>query len=188
MSDDPRRLTAEARRIAAECERYMEAAVEFVRALPEDRQRAEERMAAARERRRRASEELDRLFEDENADERELDRAEREYHRAWNAQFRLSWYRDTDETDPEHRKAVARQMAGLAREDSDQKLREIARRTDDPEVRKAVAEYREDVARAARYVENRFRKARDLPVDEVRKARVEATEILEHFRNGLADP
>ncbi len=50
MSEDSRRLVAEARRVVADCERYMDAAIEVVRALPEDRQRVENRLDATQER------------------------------------------------------------------------------------------------------------------------------------------
>ncbi len=93
----------------------------------------------------------------------------------------------SDDLDPEHRKAVARQMAGLVREDSEQRLRGIAARSDDAELRRAVAERKEEVGRAARYVINRFPAARDLLIEEVREARAEASKALDCLKEPPVD-
>ena len=50
--------------------------------------------------------------------------------------------------DAEHRRAVASELAGLIREDAGQRLEAIAARNDDPEVRRAVAECADEVARS----------------------------------------
>jgi hypothetical protein len=191
MPEDPRTLIAEARKVAADCETYLEAAVELVDDLPADRERVFERIAAAEERRDRAREEWHRLLREADAGgdvtEWHIKEAEEAYYSASSRSFRLRWYLDFDDIDPEHRKAIARQMAGLLREDSEQRLGAIAAGRDDAELQRTVAECKEEVAGATRYVVNRFRPARDLPLDEVRKARAEASEILDRLRNPSAD-
>ncbi len=188
MSEDPQALIAEARKVAAECETHLEAVVEYVDALSAARERVRERDAAVQERLKRAREEYYRLREEEDVDEWKLKAAEREYDRASNESFRLSWYDfERDHIDPEHRKAVARQMAGLLREDSERRLDDIRTRGDSPELRSVVAECKDEVSRGARYIMNRFRPARDLPLREVRKARTEAGELLDNLKNPPVD-
>ena len=107
------------------------------------------------------------------------DEAARASSRASGALSRARAALASDEFGPEYRKAVARQMAGLLREDSDQRLDAIAERGNDPELRETVSRCKEDVARATRYIIRRFAEARSLQTDEVRKARTEAIGILE---------
>jgi hypothetical protein len=168
MPEDPRTLIAEARKVVADCERYLEEAIELVEALREDRERAFERIAAVEERQRQARKERDSLLRmaDAGADvpEWRLDEAREAYFRAGDEAGRLRRRLYIEDIDPEHRKAIARQMAALLRDDSERRLRDIAARSDDPELRSAVAECKEEVARGTRYVVSRFRPPRDLPL------------------------
>jgi hypothetical protein len=189
MPDDPRILLAEVHRVVTDCERLLEAAIEFVQALPTDQERVEARVAAAEERRKQAWEEYRRLLtEDDVADWKEREAREK-YERASSESFWLGLHLlGSDDIDPEHRKAIARQMAGLVREEAEQRLRDIVARSDDPELRSTVAEGKETVARTSRYVVTRFRPPpRELPLDEVRKAHREAREILDRLANPPVD-
>lgn len=188
MGVDPRRLMAAARRVVADCEGRLELAVETVRDAPSRREEAEERLAVARDRERRAEEWYFRVSEGgrgENPEEAEEARTEME--KAERAVSRAARPLSSGQFDPEHLKAVARQMAGLLKEESDERLRIIAASSDDPEVRKTVAECEEEVARATRYVLRRFAEARPLQNAEVLKARAEASEILGHPTSPSAD-
>lgn len=187
MTEDQQTLMAEARKIATDYETRLETVIEYVDALSVDRARVLDRAAAVKECAKRAREEYYRLL-DENVEEWKLREAEREWDRASNESFRMSWYElARDDIDPEHRKAVARQMAGMLRDEAENRLDAIKARSHDPELRSTVAECKEEVNRGARYILNRFRQARDLPLDEVRKARAEAREILDYLENPPVD-
>ena len=142
----------------------------------------------ARDRERRAEEWYFRVSEDgRGKNPEEAEEARTEMEKAERAVSRASRPLSSGQFDPEHLKAVARQMAGLLKEESDERLRIIAASSDDPEVRETVAECAEEVARAARYVLRRFAEARPLQNAEVLKARAEASEILSHLLGKSAD-
>jgi hypothetical protein len=89
--------------------------------------------------------------------------------------------------DPENRKAVTRHLASLVREDSEQRLRAIVARSDDPEVQRIVAECKDEVARSTYHVIRSFKEARSLEHNEVRTTRAEAHDILNHLKNPPVD-
>ncbi len=186
MPEDPIALANEAAAVLADCENLLAEAAESVRSLPEDRAEVLEARAAAREREKRAYDEVWRGIRGELSQwHKEV--AEEEYERALREVSRADRYLATGDLDPEYRKAVARQMAGLLRDESEQRLDNIAARSDDPGLQKTVAECRENVGRAARYVINMFPPVRELQPDEVRKARAEASGTLRILKNPPVD-
>jgi hypothetical protein len=168
--------------VVADGKTYLEVAAREVLDIPTRRQRVLERIAAAKELEDQAREKLRRVIEVDNASREEEREAVKELERA---AWHLIGVREglsSDQLDPENRKAVARQMAGLIREDLEQRLNEIAARSSDPEVRRAVANYKDEVARAThRFITKRFPPARELRLDERNKARAEARAILNRF-------
>jgi hypothetical protein len=92
-----------------------------------------------------------------------------------------------DDFDPESRKAVARHLAAMVREDSEGRLRDIASRSDDPEVRNAVSESRDEVARSSRRLVNDYKEGYPLQQREVKTTRAEAHAILEALKNPPTD-
>ncbi len=183
MSEDLRSLIAAARKVVSNCERYLEAAVELVHGIPARRERVLERIAAAEDLAKQAEEEFRRVVQDDSASRAQEKEAEIAYSRASNRAYRARQELGSDDLDPENRKAVARQLAGLIREDSEQRLNAIAARSDDLELQRTVTECKEEVVRATRYVQQRFAEAIPLQHDEVRKARAEASELLDSLRN-----
>jgi len=179
MRENPRSLIAEATKIVADVERFLETALESVLAIPAKRKEALEADAAAKEREKQAWAEWKRVRA-AKLSKREKDRADRSFDRASKAAWRANQYLASDTFDTEYQKAVARQIAGLLREESEQKLADIANRSEDPELQRTVAECREEVGRAARYVITTLAAGGDLHPAGVRKARAEAGAILEH--------
>src|SRR3954468_10699081 len=73
----------------------------------------------------------------------------------------------SDDPDVENRKVVARQLASLIHEDSIQRLRSIASRSEDQELQTIVSESQKEVFRATRYVLKRFVEARPIQSNEL---------------------
>jgi hypothetical protein len=187
MSENPNVLIAEATKVVADCERYLEAAEDLVVGIPTRRRAVMERIAAAEERSRQAREKWRRLEEAEVGKWEEKE-AEEEWQRASRHVFYLRHYElDTDDLDPENRKSVARQLAGVVREDAERRLRDIDARSDDPEVRRTVAGCKEEVARSTYRFIRRFEAAWSLTLEEVRTTRAEAHAIFDRLRNPPVD-
>jgi hypothetical protein len=181
MSEYPNVLIAEATNVVTDSERYLEAAEELVVGIPTRRGALMERIAAAEERYRQAKETWDRLF-DEGVGKWELREAGRERERAF---WKVEGLRDqlaADDLQPENRKAVARQLAGLVREDAKRRLSDISARSDDPEVRRTVAECKDEVATSTYRFIRRFAESWSLTLKEVRTARAEAHAIFDRLR------
>ena len=186
MSENPNVLIAEATNVVTDSERYLEAAEELVVGIPTRRGALMERIAAAEERSRQAKEKWDRLF-DEEVGKWELREAETERERAF---WKVEGLRDqlaADDVQPENRKAVARQLAGLVREDAKRRLSDISARSDDPKVRRTVAACKDEVATSTYRFIRRFAEAWSLTLKEVRTARAEAHAIFDRLRNPPVD-
>jgi hypothetical protein len=182
MTENPRALISAANKVVEQCEHHLQVAVEFVDDLPRILDEVHAHIAAAEERRRLAEERWGRARVEGQSRERK-EQLRREAGRAWAELSRATEALGRDELHPEYRKGVARQMAGLKREDAEERLRAIADRSDDPEVQETVSICKEEVARTTRSHMKRFAEIRPLQSDEVRKARTEASDILEHLRN-----
>jgi hypothetical protein len=186
MSENSNVLIAEVTKVVTDSDRYLEAAEELVVGIPTRRAALMERIDAAEERYRQAKEKWDRLF-DEEVDKWELREAERERERAF---WKVEGLRDqlaADDLQPENRKAVARQLAGLVREDAKRRLSDISARSDDPEVRRTVAECKDEVERSTYRFIRRFAEAWSLTLKEVRNARAEAHTIFDRLKNPPVD-
>jgi hypothetical protein len=186
MSENPNVLISEATKVVTDSERYLEAAEELVDGIPTRREAVMERLAAAEERSRQAWEKYRRVWREEVSrwEEREL---EEEWQRASGHVSSLHSRLGADDLDPENRKAVARQLAGLVREDAESRLRDIAARSDDPEVRRTVDECKDEVARSTYRLMRRFAEVRSLIHHEVRTTRAEAHTIFDRLRNPPVD-
>ena len=186
VSENPNFLIAEATRVVTDCERYLEAAEELVVGIPARRRALMERIAAAEESLRQEEEKYRRLS-DEEVGKWELKEADRERERA---SWRIYFLRDrlaADDLQPENRKAVARQLAGLVREDAKRRLSDISARSDDPEVRRTVAECKDEVATSTYRFIRRFAEAWSLTLKELRTARAEAHAIFDRLKNPPVD-
>jgi hypothetical protein len=187
MSENPNVIIAEANKVVTDCERYLEAAEELVVGIPTRREAVMERIAAAQERSRQAHEKWSRLYEAEVGGW-ELKEAREEWDKASGEVSYLRNYElGADDLNPENRKAVARQLAGLVREDAKRRLSDIAARSDNPEVRRTVAECKVEVARSTYRFIRRFAEAWTLSLEEVRSARAEAHAIFDRLRNPPVD-
>jgi hypothetical protein len=186
VSENPNVLIAEATRVVTDSERYLEAAEELVVGIPVRRGALKERIAAAEERSRQAREKYRRLWDADVGkwDERE---AEKEWERAMSQVYNLQNQLGADDLAPENRKAVARQLGGLVREDAERRLSEIAARSDDPEVRRTVAECKDEVATSTYRFIRRFTEAWSLTLEEVKNARAEAHAIFDRLKNPPVD-
>jgi hypothetical protein len=183
VSENPNILIAEATRVVTDSERYLEAAEELVVGIPTRREAVMERLAEAEGHSKEAWKEYQRVANDESAGAEERE-AEWAYWRA----DRIRWDElGSDDLDPETRKAVARQLAGLVREDAKRRLSDIAARSDDPEVRRTVAECKDEVERSTYRFIRRFAEAWSLTLEEVRTARAEAHAIFDRLRNPPVD-
>lgn len=171
-------LAAEAADVLAGCEARLEEAVKVVRSLDRERKEIIEARDAAREREGLAHDNWMMCRKSEGEPSRREKEAERETHAAYHDVSRADGYLASGELDAEYRKAVARQMAGLLREDARHRLKGIKARTNDPGLLKTVAECDDGVLRAARYVINMFPLASQLHSGEVNKARAEARDRL----------
>lgn len=188
MSENPNVLIAEATKVVTDSERYLEAAEELVVGIPTRREAAKERAAAAQKLIDEAREEMWRVATDESAGRAEEREAEKAYERASrDAMKRVGVGPGSDDLDPENRKAVARQIAGLVREDAESRLRYIAARSDDPEVRRTVDECKDTVATSTYRFMRRFAEARSLILEEVRTTRAEAHAIFYRLTNPPVD-
>lgn len=190
MPEDSISLIAEAAAVFEQCETFLEAAADSVRAIPKDHIEALECISVTENRKKQAEKELDLVLRD-NSDhwhETEAEKiAEAEYFKA---SEQAQWARNrlgSERLDTEYRKAVARQVAGLLREDSLKELDDIASRSNAPEVQQTIAAYKDEVARATRYIINMFPAATEIQLAEVRKARTEARATLDHFINPPVD-
>src|SRR5215210_4466979 len=129
MSENPNALVAEADRVVADFERYLAAAARLVLDIPAKRTAEIERRAAIQERLNQVNEKWRRALEasDSTAEmwaaDAERERATREVYDSSPPAI------SSDELDPENRKGVARQMAGMAREEAERKLKGIAARS-----------------------------------------------------------
>jgi hypothetical protein len=187
MSQNPNVLIADATTVMTDCERYLEAAEELVVGIPTRREAVMERIAAAYERSRQAHEEWSRLYEAE-VGRWELKKAREEWDKASGEVSYLRYYElGADDLNPENRKAVARQLAGLVREDAKRRLSDISARSDDPEVRRTVAECKDEVATSTYRFIRRFAEAWSLTLKEVRTARAEAYAIFDRLENPPVD-
>jgi hypothetical protein len=186
MSENSNVLIAEVTKVVTDSDRYLEAAEELVVGIPTRRAALMERIDAAEERYRQAKEKWDRLF-DEEVDKWELREAERERERAFWKVEGLRVQLAADDLQPENRKAVARQLAGLVREDAKRRLSDISARSDDPEVRRTVAECKDEVERSTYRFIRRFAEAWSLTLKEVRNARAEAHTIFDRLKNPPVD-
>jgi hypothetical protein len=186
MSENSNVLIAEVTKVVTDSDRYLEAAEELVVGIPTRRAALMERIDAAEERYRQAKEKWDRLF-DEEVDKWELREAERERERAFWKVEGLRVQLAADDLQPENRKAVARQLAGLVREDAKRRLSDISARSDDPEVRRTVAECKDEVATSTYRFIRRFAEAWSLTLKEVRNARAEAHTIFDRLKNPPVD-
>jgi len=182
MSEDPKALITEANTVLADCETYLEAAAREVLDIPDRREKVLERIAAARELEREQAEELERVLQDDHVSRVKEREAEIAYSRASSRASRVSQELGSDQLDPENRKAVARQMAGLIREDLEQRLDDIGARSDDPELQRTVANGKDEVVRVTHhFIRSRFPPARELQLAERNKSRAEARAILNRF-------
>ena len=187
MSQNPNVLIADATKVVTDCERYLEAAKELVVGIPTRREAVMERIAAADERSRQAHEKWSRLYEAE-VGSWELKKAREEWDKASGEVSYLRYYElGADDLNPENRKAVARQLAGLVREDAKRRLSDISARSDNPEVRRTVAECKDEVERSIYRFIRRFAEAWTLSLEEVRTARAEAHAIFDRLRNPRVD-
>jgi hypothetical protein len=186
MSESPNVLIAEANKVVTDSERHLEAAEELVVGIPTRREAVMERIAAAEERLRQTEETWDRLFEAE-VGKWELKEAEVERDRAYWEVSGLRGELGADDLNPENRKAVARQLAGLVREDAKRRLSDISARSDDPEVRRTLAECKDEVERSTYRFIRRFSEAWGLSLEEARTARAEAHAIFDRLRNPPVD-
>ena len=187
MSESPNVLIAEANKVVTDSERHLEAAEELVVGIPTRREAVMERIAAAEERLRQTEETWDRLFEAE-VGRWELKKAREEWEKASGEVSYLRYYElEADDLNPENRKAVARQLAGLVREDAKRRLSDISARSDDPEVRRTLAECKDEVERSTYRFIRRFAEAWTLSLEEARTARAEAHAIFDRLRNPPVD-
>jgi len=180
-------LIIEANRVVEDSHRYLDVAEELVVGIPRRRTVVEERIAFAAKLRDEAYEEWKRVENDEGsgrAEEREAGAAYDEARSDYSV-FRREL--GSDDLDPENRKAVARHLTAMAREDFEQRLDAIASRGEGPELRKAIAEYKDEVFRSAHYLmTRRFAEARSLLNVEVRTTRAEAHNIFDLLKNSPA--
>jgi hypothetical protein len=186
MSENANVLIAEATKVVTDSERYLEAAEELVVGISTRRGALMERIVAAEERSRQAKEKWNRLF-DEEVDKGEVREAEIEMDRA---SGHVDYLRDqlaADDLQTENRKAVARQLAGLVREDAKRRLSDISARSNDPEVRRTVAECKDEVATSTYRFIRRFTEAWSLTLEEVKNARAEAHAIFDRLKNPPVD-
>lgn len=183
---DPRTLATQAEQLLADCETVLESVSQSIRNIPAEREEALEAIASAREDCNRAKEEFSRVLNKDLGRWHE-DVAEEKLEATHRRLSRESRYLSSDHFDLEYRKAVARQVAGLLREESLQKLDKIAACSEDPQLQQTVSDCKEGVARATRYVINMFSAPRKLQQDEVRKARAEARETLDFLKNPSMD-
>jgi len=186
VSENPNVLIAEATKVVTDSERYLAAAEELVVGIPTRREAVMERIAAAEERSRQAWEKYRRVWHEEVGkwEEKEF---EEEWQRASGHVHSLQSLLGADELDPENRKAVARQLAGLVREHAKRRLSDISARSDDPEARRTVAECKDEVERSTYRFIRRFAEAWSLTLKEVRTARAEAHAIFDRLRNPPVD-
>lgn len=178
MSEDPGTLQTEAERILRVSKRALEAGRKTVHDISVRREKARGIVAESEEERDRARKKADRAF-DEEVSREEYKELRMEYERAsWRAS-RARELLGSEAVDHEYQKAVARQVGGLVREDATQKFEAIAARTDDSQLKKTVAKYQDELSRDAYRLITEFSPARELQLDEVRKAKANAQRIID---------
>ena len=177
-------LATQAQLIVEDCENILDMATEKIVDLPEELNEAQQRQASAAKDQHQAQ---DRYYSavENNLSKRSQDAARQEMYEAQRRWRRAYEEISSGRFDVEYRKAVVRQVAGLLREESLRRLDGLAARATAPETRRVVAECKHEVGRATRYVLNMFSAPRPLQQDELRKARVEARELLDEFRSLL---
>jgi hypothetical protein len=183
VSEDPRALITEATTVLRDCDRLLRVAAELVDGIPARREEAQKRVDAARKRLSEAEEKWRRVVYDDNSSREEEREADREYERAQRSVYSTYPLYRPDDLDPENRKAVARQLAGLVREESWQRLNNIAARSEDPEVQRTVARCKDEVSQTIYRLIKRFKEASPLEPDELRTTRAEAYAILDRLRS-----
>ncbi|QIN83770.1 hypothetical protein GBA63_14855 [Rubrobacter tropicus] len=182
-------LYSEATQVLLDCTGNLEAAEELVDGIPDRRAALERRLAPLLKRRDEAYEELERVrlkrYSEDDYDyvSPEERVAEDTYQRARSDAYHASMGTGGDDFDLENRKAVARQLASLVREDSERRLEAIAKRGGDPELRKYVAGCKDEVFRSTYRLMRRFAEARSLLHEEVRTTRAEANNIFDRLKN-----
>ncbi|MDP9438011.1 MAG: hypothetical protein M3P49_04610 [Actinomycetota bacterium] len=180
----PDSLRAEAQRIVEDCENILDMAAETINALPEELSEAQRRQALARDDEAQAEDEYYNALDSNLSEQRQVDARQRrsEANRRWRKEYELI---ASEYFDLEYRKTVVRQVAGILSEESLRRLDRITTRVEDAESQRAVAECKDEVSRAVRYVLKRFAAPRSPQQDEVRKARTEAHELLEGWKTLL---
>ncbi len=155
MTKDSTACATKAAAILADCETLLDEAIRYVRVLPSDLKQALEDHTSAQNFADSATEKYFRILNSSFSQER-LDAAKRKSSKAHGAAYRANRYLEDDIFDAEYRKSVARQIAGLLRQDSIKELDLIASRTSDSESIKTVSQYKTDVERASRYLIKMF--------------------------------
>lgn len=182
-------LIVEADRVVADYGRYLEASEELVDGIPERRAALERRLAPFRERLDAANEETQRARRDHGFDSPEWDSALKAQDRADSALYHAGRGFGGDDFDVVNRKAVARHLVSLAKEDTERRLDVIAARDGNAGLRAAVAERKDEVFRSAHYLlTRRFADERGVQSEEVRTTRAEANDIFERLKHGSDSP
>ena len=180
MPEDPKSLIAAAIRAVEEFKISLELGYKTVHDIPSRLEQAKKALAVARKRLDRANAEY-RIARDEDRDREYEHELQEEIERAYS---RVSWAKTHtagDDVDVEYQKAIARQIAGLGREESTKRLDDIAILSNDPKVQSTVAECKDEVSKAAYRLIKAFPEARPLLGAEVRKARAEAHRMIDGF-------
>lgn len=178
MSADTLSLLADATRVLEKARRSFEAGCRTVSEIPIKREEAQRRVAEAQERKVQAQARYERAVEEER-DRDYVYELQEEYSRISWAAFKARDLLWSDDLDMEHQKAVARQVAGFVREEFAQKLDAIARRSEDPQVRRTVAQYKEEISQSAHQLIREFQPARELLLSEVKQAQAAARRIID---------
>lgn len=193
LAESTKSLVDEANDIVEECLDIVDETIQFVHAIPKEHEKAQGEYFAAHEEAERARKVYRRLDYSEKAPKHKLAVAFEKMREAEREAERLYRYYRSERLDVEYQEIVARQIASLLHDQAYRRLGDIVARSADPEVRRAVSDLKDDVARATYYVSECFpeRKSEvglsgpDLSdVMRVRRARLEAATILEG-RTGL---
>jgi hypothetical protein len=183
MPEDPRTLITEATTVLRDCDRILRVAAELVDSIPAKREEVQKARNAAQKRLKEAREKWRRVVYDANTSREEEREADREYERVQQSISGMYPPYSADDLDPENRKAVARMIAGLVREESWQRLNNITAQSDDPKVHRTVARCKDEVSKATHHLITRFKEARPLEPRELRTTRAEAHAILDRLRS-----
>lgn len=186
----------EATQVVLDCASYLDAAVELVDGIPDRREALERRLAPLEKRRDEDREELERVrrkrYSEDDYDYEYVSPEERvaedAYQRSRSDVYRARLGTGADDFDPESRKAVARHLASLVREDCDRRLDAIAKRGGDPELREYVVGCKDEVFKSTHRITSRFAAARSLLNEEVRTTRAEALGIFDRLKGAPDGP